>query len=382
MDNRNSGDRIVVFHLVASWLDKIYGGEAMALALARKIDRNRFEPIIACFKDPRAESHPPLIDEARRYGIKTEVIELGHRFDIRAVFKLKELLKKHRVDILHCHAYKADTVGFLASKMAKVKLVSTCHGWWPDTAKLKLYDLIDATVLRYFDKVAAVSAKIYDDMVKRGIKGSKLEIILNGIDIERYSADGNTSEGKKAFGIGEGCHVVGSVGRLSREKGIKYLLEAAPDIIRKVPDVRFLIAGEGDEKGPLMEYADREGLKEKVIFAGYREDAEKIYPLLDVFVMPSLTEGIPLSLLEAMASARPIVASRVGGIPSVITDNRNGLLAEPQDSGALSAGIITLITDSNKAAAFGNRAREDVKEKFSIGVTAGKYQELYLKLLK
>lgn len=381
MDNKDPKDRIVVFHLVASWLDKIYGGEAVALALARKTNKDRFEPIIACFKDPRSADPPPLIGEAKKYGIKTELINLGHRFDIRAVFKLNELLKKDRVDILHCHAYKADTVGFLASKLTKVKTVSTCHGWWPDTAKLKLYDFIDTAVLKHFDKVVAVSEKIYNDMAARGIKASKLEVILNGIDIERFSSARAGDEEKKALGISVGFPVIGSIGRLSREKGIRYLIEAAPKIITKVPEARFLIVGEGDEKSPLMEYADRGALKGKVIFAGYREDVDKIYPLLDVFVMPSLTEGIPLSLLEAMASAKPIVATRVGGIPSVITDKRSGLLVDPQDSDALSESVLSLLADRRLAEIVGGNAREAVKEKFSIEATVKKYQEAYINLL-
>lgn len=382
MENRDSRDRIVVLHLVASWLDKIYGGEAVALALACKADKARFEPVITCFKDPRSESPPPLIDEAKKNGIKTELINLGHRFDIRAVFKLNELLKKDRVNILHCHAYKADTVGFLASRLTKVKTVSTCHGWWPDTAKLKLYDMIDTAVLRHFDKVIAVSGKIYDDMAGRGISASKLEVILNGIDVERFSSARASDEEKKALGISGGYPVIGSVGRLSREKGIRFLLDAAAKVIEEVPEARFLVVGEGEEKEPLMRYADSGALKGKVVFAGYRDDADKIYPMLDVFVMPSLTEGIPLSLLEAMASAKPIVATKVGGIPSVITDRRSGLLVDPQDSDALSGGILSFLADRRLAEMTGGNAREAVKEKFSIETTVKKYQEVYLNLLQ
>lgn len=367
---------------MASWLDKIYGGEAVALGLAQKADKDKFYCVIVCFKDPRADAPPPLIDEARKLGIPTEVIYLKWRFGIGAVFRLKELLREHNIDILHCHGYKADTIGFLTSRLIKVRLVSTCHGWWPNTPKLKFYDFIDTTVLNFFDKIVAVSPQIRTNLAKRKINPSKLEVIQNGIDINRFDIWGDRERIKKELGINKGDFVVGSVGRLSSEKGLTYLLEAASKIKAAARDVSFVIVGEGDMKQDLIDYAKELKISDKVIFTGYREDVDRIFSVFDVFVMPSLTEGLPLALLEAMAAGKPVIASNVGGIPTVIEDGKTGILVEPRDVAGIEKTITDLINDRDLSDTIADNGRKFVEKNFSLSVSTGRYEDLYSRLLK
>ncbi len=382
MGNVNQQNKIRVMHLVTGWLDKIYGGEAAALALVRKADKDKFYCVVVSFKDPRADAPPPLINEAKKSGIATEVIYLKWRFGICAVFRLKKLLRKYNIDILHCHGYKADTIGFLTSRLTKVRLVSTCHGWWPNTPKLKFYDFIDTTVLKFFDSVVAVSPQIYDNLVKRKVNPSKLKVIQNGIDVSQFDMKAGRERMRKELGIKEEDFVVGSIGRLSSEKGITYLLEAAYKIKAKKRNISFVIVGEGDMKSSLIDYAKELGISDKVIFTGYREDIDKIFPVLDVFVMPSLTEGLPLALLEAMAAGKPVVASNVGGIPTVIEHGKTGILVKSRNAAEIESAILDLINDKHYSDILADNGKKFVENKFSLTATIKKYEELYIKLLK
>ncbi len=367
---------------MTGWLDKIYGGEAVALALVRKADKDKFYCVLICFKDPRADAPPPLIVEAKKSGIATEVIYLKWRFGICAVFRLRKLLREHNIDILHCHGYKADVIGFLTSKLTKVRLVSTYHGWWPDTLKLKFYDFIDTSILKFFDRVVAVSSQIYGNLVKRKINPSKLEVIQNGIDVSHFDMKAEREGVRKELGIKKEDFVIGSVGRLSSEKGITYLLEAASKIKVKKRDVSFVIVGEGDVKNNLIDYAKELNISDKVIFTGYREDVDKIFSVLDVFVMPSLTEGLPLALLEAMAAGKPVVASNVGGIPTVIEHGKTGILVESRNVAEIEKAILNLVNDRHYSDALAENARKFVENNFSITATTKRYEELYIKLLR
>ncbi len=377
MEEINLQNKIRVMHLVASRPDKIYGGEAVILALAQKADKDRFYSVIVCFKDAT-----PFVDKAKKFSILTEVIYLKSRFDINAIFRLKELLRRHDIDILHCHGYKADTIGFLTSRLTKVRLVSTCHGWWPNTPKLRFYDFIDTGVLKFFDKVVAVSPQIYDNLAKRNISPSKLEVIPNGIDVNRFEAGTDKEAIKKELGIKREDFVVGSVGRLSSEKGLIYLLEAASKVKTKMRDVSFVIVGEGDMKQDLIDYAKELKIDDKVIFTGYREDADRIFPVFDLFVMPSLTEGLPLALLEAMAAGKAVIASNVGGIPAVIEHGKTGLLVAPRDVSKIEKTILDLINNRKLVDAIADNGRKFVENNFSLSASIDRYEELYTRLLK
>jgi len=381
MENSDRQNKIRVMHLVACWPNKIYGGEAAALALARKADKDRFYSVIACLKDPRAVTLP-LMDKAISLGIPAETVYLKWRFDPLAAFRLKKLLHKYNIAVLHCHGYKADVVGFLASRLIKVRLVSTCHGWWPNTPKLKFYNFIDMTVLRFFDAVVAVSPQILSALANRKIYPSKLDVIQNGIDVTSFSAATYREKIKKDLGIKEGDIVVGSVGRLTGEKGINYLLEAASKIKIKIPNAVFVIVGEGTMKDYLVDYARKLDVSDKVLFAGYREDIDKILSALDIFVMPSLTEGLPLALLEAMAAGKPVIASNVGGIPMIIDNGKTGILVKPKNPDQIERAISSLIGDKRYSDTIAENGRKFVENNFSLAVTAKKYEELYSKLLK
>ena len=378
MDN----NKITIMHLRSSQQisSVLFGGESIVLDICRFLNKDKFEPIIVALQDKRAKGELPLTQKSEEYELKTETINLAHPFDFRAVAKLRDLLKRYNIDILHCHEYKSDFIGWLAKKSNKdIKLVSTIHGYTSGNIKLKFYEYVDKLILRYFDKIITVSPTI--KQVLSGYSG-KVSVVPNAIDYEKYQIETDKSSIIKELGISQEARVIGTIGRLSPEKGYQYFLHAAKDIIKKFPKTVFLIVGDGPSRKELEELALKYNLKNKVIFTGFRRDTVSLLAVMDIFVLPSLTEGMPIAILEAMASGKPIVATRVGGVPTIIKDGRNGILVESKNKNALASATLTLLQDRGLREKLAEEAKSLVKENFSAERMAGSYEEIYLDLIK
>lgn len=369
-------NKINVMHLRSS--RGFYGAESVILSICKNIDKEKFNCFITCFKDPRF-NEIALIDEARKAGIYTEVINLSFRFDLSAAFKLRALLNKYNIDILHCHDYKANFIGFIASRFRKVKLVTTIHGWTKAGARLKFYEYLDSFVIRYFDQIIVVSGGIQKTLLKSRLSPEKIVVIHNGIDADYFSGKFVNVEYKRRIGIEDNFNVIGTVGRLSVEKGQKYLIEAASEVINIFPNTVFLIIGNGPFKKSLQDMAKSFGLEKNVIFTGPfpREELRNIYSLTDIFILPSLAEGFGLALTEAMAMGIPAIATKIGGIPEIIEYGKTGYLIPPADPNAISRAIIDLLSDKTKAELMAKAGQNFVRQRFSIYETVRKTEELY-----
>jgi glycosyltransferase involved in cell wall biosynthesis len=195
---------------------------------------------------------------------------------------------------------------------------------------------------------------------------------------------------KDELGIPKHCRIIGTVGRLSREKGLSYLIKAAEKIIKEHPEAVFLVVGDGPlreslemetREGSAAGEAGKEASWRSFIFTGFRSDTPAMFAVMDVFVLPSLTEGLPMALLEAMASEKPIVATKVGAIPQVIENEVSGLLVEPGDAEAIAGAIERLLTNSREAKELGKNAYMRVSEGFSSQKMIREYVSLYTQLL-
>jgi glycosyltransferase involved in cell wall biosynthesis len=198
--------------------------------------------------------------------------------------------------------------------------------------KMKLYARLDKSLLNRFDKVVAVSDTVKQEILNRNISSTRVLTIPNGIDVDRFNSRKRPDTLKREFGIDHNCRIIGTVGRLSEEKGHSHLLHAAEKVLRTCPDVVFLIVGDGPLREDLQDKAlqlAQGGSVNPFLFTGVRNDMEEIYSLMDIFVLPSLTEGLPMVLLEAMAAQKPVVATKVGAVPGVIDDGHSGLLISP-----------------------------------------------------
>jgi glycosyltransferase involved in cell wall biosynthesis len=295
---------------------------------------------------------------------------------------LRTFLKKEQIDILHTHNYKSNFYGLLASFGLDIHLATTCHTWFGDQLKMRFFFSLDKLLLNQFDRVFVVSEPIKEEVLQSHVRPKKVSVVWNGIDPDRFNnrskESTNLENARTELGIQKNWKVIGTVGRLTDQKGHVYFLEAAKRIAKGHSNVCFLIVGDGPLKTSLM--IQSKGLP--VIFAGVRNDMPTMYALMDVFVLPSLDEGLPMVLLEAMASKTPVIATPVGEIPTVIEDNHSGLLVPPGDVNALAEAMIDVLQNPPKAKAFANRALAVVRQNYSSRTMAKTYAELYKDVLQ
>ncbi len=305
------------------------------------------------------------------------VFDSHGRIDLRTVFEIRRFLRSNQIDILHSHGYKSDIVGFMAASLAKTVWVATNHVWHPMSGKLRLYEGVDAFVLRFARRIVAVSCEVREALIAANIESANIRVIENGIDLDRFTPSRQTEFLRSMFGMREHDVIVTIVGRLSPEKGHKTFLEAARTIASGHDNVKFLIVGDGPMEEELRIEAARLNLGQRVVFAGFRGDMPEIYGLSDVMVNASSIEGLPMTILEAMASRVPVVAARTGGIPGIIKDGETGLLVDSGDVGALSTRIESLIEDPGRRRQLASAAFEFVTVNHSLKRMCDSYWQVY-----
>src|SRR5688500_16816009 len=314
----------------------------------------------------------PLAAELRRLGVRVTVLdEQAH--SAPAIFaELVRYLRSHPVDVGHTHRCKDTVLGATAAWLAGVPgVIRTIHGQTEPLrgwARLKygVYEALDTLALRWFaDRIVAVSSGIGDELAQSGHATEKVLRIHNGVDLARVKAARPREDVRRELGVGDGSLVIGTAGRLTAVKDQALLLRAARVILQEQPATRVLVIGEGPLRDDLVRLARALGIDQACLFVGPRMDVYDLVAALDVFVLPSLREGLPMALLEAMALGTPVVATSVGGVPEILTDRANGLLVKSGDERGLAAACLELARNPLWAQTLGARARRAVQECFS-----------------
>jgi L-malate glycosyltransferase len=328
-----------------------------------------------------------LENEIGALGIPVRVFPESRWGSGKIFLELVREFKKSNIKIIHTHKYK-DTI--LAAPAAKVcgipHVVRTVHGLREpfeglQDFKMSLYEAVERTVHRScVDSIIGVSSQIESKYKAKG-QVSSVTCIRNGIDLEGKPVQTDRWRTRKDLGIDSETCLIGTVGRLTPVKGIPYLLEAATILLRQGANVKILIVGGGSIRQDLTAQTHNLGIADKVVFLGHREDTDALLQAMDIFALPSLSEGIPMALLEAMAASRPIVASRVGGIPEIIEDGFEGYLVEPMDVNGLAERCRQLIEFPEVARKMGERGRKRVERDFSATAMADRVASVYKELL-
>jgi len=274
---------------------------------------------------------------AKAAELDAPLIEVDDRgpLDWRVATQLLHVCRKLKVDIWHGHDYKSNALGLLLKRFHRMKLVTTLHGWVKFTRRTPLYYGIDRFSLRYYDRVISVSDDLQQQCLEAGVKADCCVLIKNAIDCDKYQRTQSKESAKSQLHIPVGGFLIGAVGRLSEEKGFETLIRSVDRMIRAGKDVRLIIAGEGDCHARLTKLIAELGQSERIRLLGYHSEMLPIYEAIDYFVLSSLREGLPNVVLEAMAMGVPVIATRVAGVPAVVTDGETGWLIEPGDETAL-----------------------------------------------
>ncbi len=362
------------------------GGQKNLLSLSLGLNRDRFE-VCVCSKDGG-----PLVEEVKRAGIKHYPICFSKTPSPAILDEIYTLLKKNHFDIVHTHGGVAGFFGRLAAKKYGTPFViHTLHGihylHYRNPFLKALFILQERYLSRFTHFVIFVSES---DRVRgqryRLVPREKMVLIRNGIDAEKFSqrllsAD-KILDYKKKLGLESSSLIVGTVARLHRQKGIIYLLRAFQKVVLSLPQARLLLVGDGQLRKKLEKEAAHLGLGKYVLFLGEREDVAELISIFDVFVLPSLWEGLPFVLLEAAVAGKPVVASDIEGVREIIKSGKNGLLVPAKEHRALADAILNLLRKKDLALRLGEQLRKDVPSRFKIFSMIEETQNLYLKAKK
>lgn len=352
------------------------GAEDLVAALVTGIDPRRFR-VEAATLGPAGE----VGRELTRAGHRVHSLELDLKGTplVRVVRGVRELLREVRPDILHTHLYHPNLYGRLASVgLGLPGVVASVHNSYTG---VKLHRCLWNFLLSGLtDKVLVSSPQVWQDVhTWDRVAAAKLEILPSGVKLPEPEAVPDPAAIRAELGISG--FVVGAVGRLEEQKGQRYLLAAVPELVREIPDLTVVLAGEGREGPALRRQAEDLGVGSRVHFLGTRRDLPRLFQALDLFVHPSLWEGLPLTLLMAMGAGLPVVGTRVSGVTEVIQDGINGRLLPPGDRGALAQAILGLYRQPELRGRLGDAARRTVIEGYSQEVMLRRVEQIYLKIL-
>lgn len=293
-----------------------------------------------------------------------------------SLFKLLKYIKEKNIEIVHANTRVTQVLACLIQKYSGRPYVSTCHGFFKPKFFRRLFPC-------WGQRVIAISQQVSDHLRDDfKVENEKIRIIHNGIDLSRFPVQDSLvkSAAKEKFGL-QGAKVIGIIARLSDVKGHIYLIQAMQKVLEEIPDARLLIIGEGREKRKLLDLARQLGIEGSIFFMASAEDTFEVLSAMDVFVMPSLKEGLGLSLMEAMACGIPVIGSDVGGIKTLIENGENGLLVAPADPDGLFRAILELLQDNLKAKDLGEKGRIFIHKNFSQEPMVLKTEEVYRECL-
>ena len=360
-----------ILHIISS--GGMYGAEAVILNLSRTLNEGAHSSVLGVFSNS-ANPNLQLHEAATKEHIESHLIPCKGQIDRTVVASIRSLAVRTSADIVHAHGYKADIYTYIALRGSSIPLVSTCHTWYDNDLFVSLYGVADRMVLRNFAAIVAVSDEVKLRLLKAGVREDKIHLVENGIDLRPFD---NATPSLQKDTASDHSSMVGLIGRLANEKGVDIFLRAAARVLVELPDTKFVVVGEGPDREKLESLIDELKIRESVSMLGRRDDMPSVYASLEIMASASRQEGLPIAILEGMASKRPIIATAVGAVPTVVLDGRTGVLLPPENIEALASEIANLLRDPALRMSLGTAARKLVEEKFSAGRMTADYLHVY-----
>jgi len=360
---------------------KIGGGELHLLLLARYLHGTEFD---FHFIVPETG---PFCNKLQQVGIPYRVVPMGTKFQFGARNAIRGILKESNTSLAHCHGARANWYGRSAAKRAGTPVVfCTTHNSLKDYPyphwRRRLYVTVDRRTAGLVNQWIAVSDAIRNDLVDYyGIPATKIETIPNGIDPRDLKLVRTREQVRKDLRLSQDSFVLIAIARMTQQKGHRFLLEAVTHLRDRIPKLRCLLAGDGPLRPSLELQVKQLHIQDCVHFLGFRTDVADLINTADIYVLPSLSEGMPMGILEAMALGCPVVASAVNGVPELVCDQVNGLLVPPADVAALTQALEKLCVDSDLRQNLGDSARNTVQRQFTAKRMAERVAQLYRKHL-
>ena len=371
-------DKINVLHILQN--SNIGGVQRQLLSLLKAYDKDLMNPTVCCFK-----AKGEIGRQMEKSGIEVVDfrIERHYRFSPGIIRRLYTLMKERNIHVVRAHKYSASLYGRIAAQLARVPVVITSvHGNYRKDLRFER-KIANKILSRVTDRIVAMSESIRTDIIKYdNTAPEKVLVIRNGVDTVLFSPLVTTGGLRQELALRTNETVIGFIGRLVPAKGLQHLIGAFESVRAEIGQVKLLIVGSGQLMEPLKMMAHEKGLSNDIMFLGERTDIPQLLGVMDIFVMPSIAEGLPNALLEAMAAARPVIVTCAGGMGEIIQDGVNGLVVPVGDAASLSGGLRKLVMDRSFARALGAAARQCIENKYSIRATARAWEDLYVTLLR
>jgi glycosyltransferase involved in cell wall biosynthesis len=357
----------------------IGGAEKVVMMILDYLNRERFEVKLGCFISQKRPENI-FLDRVRKRYVKPEILWMNKTFDFNNIQQLRDILIRDKIQILHTHGYRSDIIGYLATRKMDIVRIATAHGYTPTELKLRLYEWLDRKVLKYFTQILCVSESIQSDLAQHRIPVSRLQLVPNAVDSVQLSTDHEQYKATvyRQWGIAADTFLLGTVARLSPEKGVDSLIKAFAQVQSELNcKAKLLIIGDGPERHQLQMLVNRLSLDDKVVFCGFQSEIEPYYHAIDLYILASITEGLPISLLEAMAIGRPVIATAVGGVPNLVINHQTGLLVPPNNTSGLAEAIRWAISHPTEMQTMGKTGQSLIAEHYSVTKWINQIESIY-----
>lgn len=338
--------------------------------------REKFDYLLCNFS-VKGKDEGDFVQEAKRLGLNLSLLKQSHFYDLTLISQTEKLIQGRGFNIIQTHGHKANFIARFVKRSIRIPWLCFVHGWTDEDLKIRIYNMIDRWAIKGADRIVAVSEAMKAKLIRIGIQDEKITVIYNSIADNDFYKEPPDPNLRKKFASDDETLLVGVIGRLSKEKGQRIFLDAWQKVCRYVPKTKALLIGDGPDRGILEKICFSKGLREKVLFLGYQINPHPLYRILDLVVMPSLSEGLPNVPLEALSHKKAIIATSAGGTPEIIEDGKNGILVKPGDSESLSTAIIELLLNKEKRDSLSARGISTLYPKFSPENRARQILSLY-----
>ena len=358
------------------------GGERGFGQLSTSIDKSRFLPHIA--------AHPggPLENMALDNDLNFFPLNMNRKANLKTISEITKIINRHKINLVHSMGSRADFFARMAVRnVISAKVVSTIamliEGYDVSRLRKLIYKCADCYSSRFVSRYITVSKALKQRLVKeRKISEKKISVIYNGVELDKYDPERfHANKLRKLLNIENSTVLVGSIGRMVYQKGFKYLIEAARILHRKNFNIHFVLIGEGPDEKSLKELVETYDLSDICTFTGQRFDIPQLLSDLDIFAFPSVLEGLPRVVIEAMAMAKPIVATNIDGVREQLEHGSTGFIVPPGQAATFAKAIAQLIEDKDMATRLGSEARKQAMVKFDLKQTVSNIEKLYERVL-
>ncbi len=358
------------------------GPDKTILLSAERHNTAKVKVVVVYIRDVRDRDFQ-ITETAKTKGLTFYEVPESCKFDPRVLLALRKIAIRHDINLIHSHDYKSDLFAYLLRRWLwrrSIALLSTAHAWVMMGPRGELYRRLDLFLMKRFDRLIAVSEATRTEMIAAGVPKKLITVIHNAIDTDTWSAVRVKRDQRTKLGLTGAFPVIGYAGRIMPEKDLETWLHAAAPVAKRFPNARFVWVGEGRDsstQGELERLATLLGIRDRITFAGYQRDLPPLYATFDVFLLTSRREGLPNSLLEAMAMSLPVVTTDVAGAKELVVEGETGLIRPQGDVPGLSQALLALAANDTLRLRMGRKGRERVEQEFSFGKRLAKIESLY-----